>query len=47
LGIRLHRQRLQEGLPVDPKIAPLLQEPMVAEEQSPYQPEPPPAPPQQ
>ncbi len=39
LAVRLHRQRLREGLPVDPKIAPLLMEPLVAEEQAPYFPE--------
>jgi hypothetical protein len=46
LAVRLHRQRRKEGLPVDPKIAPLIEESMVAEDQSPYQPEPPSAPPQ-
>ena len=45
LAVRIHRQRQREGLPVDPKIAPLLEERLVAEEQSPYQPEPPSAPP--
>ena len=46
LAVRIHRQRQREGLPVDPKIAPLLEERLVAEEQAPYQPEPPSAPPQ-
>jgi len=45
LAVRIHRQRLREGLPVDPKIAPLLEKRLVAEDQSPYQSEPPSAPP--
>ena len=44
LAVRIHRQRLREGLPVDPKIAPLLEQPLVAEEQAPYQDAPPPPP---
>ncbi|MDI1251369.1 MAG: hypothetical protein PSV13_21085 [Lacunisphaera sp.] len=36
LAVRLHRQRRQAGLPVDPKIALLLDEPLVAEDQAPY-----------
>lgn len=31
----LHRQRLRDGLPIDPKVAPLV-EAMVAEEQAGY-----------
>jgi hypothetical protein len=46
LAVRIHRQRLREGLPVDPKIAALLEERMVAEDQAPYQSGPTPASPQ-
>jgi len=44
LAVRIRRQRLRDGLPVDPKIAPLLEERLVAEDQSPCQSEPPSAP---
>jgi hypothetical protein len=44
LAISLHRQRLRQGLPVDPKIAPLLAEPLVAEDPAPYRSSPPPPP---
>lgn len=39
MTLLLHRQRQREGLPVDPKIAPLL-EAAVAEEQASYSPPP-------
>ncbi len=45
LAVRIHQQRQREGLPVDPKIAPLLVERLVAEAQSPSQPAPPSVPP--
>lgn len=43
LAVRFNRQRHREGLPLDPKIAPLI-ESMVAEPKSVYLPEPPSSP---